>query len=382
MKGRELCFTCHAEENLEFEVPHKVVTTGKECLSCHVSHAGKNQKLLLAEEPELCYGCHEQTKEGLKITKPHKPFAEGKCSDCHDSHGSNITGMLRARMDLVCYGCHVDAELQFTKTNTHKPVIDGSCNRCHKSHGATEEKLLLAPADDSKLCVDCHGEMMKEAVKGSNHEFFKNGKCLKCHDAHASNNIGMIVSKQGFLCYSCHGTDPDKEVKEIKSKHSPVVAGECTGCHNPHKAKLQSLLLAGYPDLCLSCHNDLKVRMYGKDEDWAAAQGEVSGGSTAEGNRIYVHSISDLEKCQTCHRPHFSDELALIVEPIQLLCNKCHDYNEPSFRKGHINIAAKVMDCRNCHDPHTSKDPTFFREEIHKPFVDRTCKDCHIVEKP
>jgi predicted CXXCH cytochrome family protein len=226
---------------------------------------------------------------------------------------------------------------------------------------------------------------MKEAVEGSNHEFFKNGKCLKCHDAHASNIPGMIVAKQGFLCYSCHGTDPGKEVKSIASRHSPVVAGECTACHSPHKANLDSLLLAGYPDICLSCHTELKARMYKKGGDVPASRGEGSGataGNVAKSadTKLYVHALSDLEKCQTCHKPHFSAEPALIIEPIQPLCGKCHDYKEASFGKAHINVAAIVMDCRNCHAPHTSKSPKFFKDEIHKPFLDMSCKDCHLVE--
>jgi predicted CXXCH cytochrome family protein len=294
--------------------------------------------------------------------------------------------MLKARMDMTCYKCHVDAEIKFTKTHTHKPIKDGTCNGCHKAHGANREKLLLAAADDPKLCVNCHGEMMKETEKGSNHEFFKNGKCFKCHDAHASNYPGLAVAKQGFLCYSCHGTDPGKEVKNIKSEHAPVVGGGCTACHSPHKAKLDSLLLAEYPDLCLSCHTDLKAKMYKKEEGAEAVQSDASdgaGGKTSEdkGSIIYVHSLSDLEKCQKCHKPHFSEELALIVKPIQPLCGECHDYKETSFTKAHIHISSDVMDCRNCHASHTSKYPKFFKDEVHKPFADGICKDCHIVEK-
>jgi predicted CXXCH cytochrome family protein len=224
---------------------------------------------------------------------------------------------------------------------------------------------------------------MKEPGLGSNHEFFKNGRCLKCHDVHASNYPGMILAKQGFLCYSCHGTDPGKEVKDIKSKHSPVVAGECTACHNPHKANLDSLLLANYPDLCLSCHTGLKARMYGEDKESSVARtgGSGEGGSPEKAStKIYVHSLSDLERCQTCHKPHFSEELALIVEPIQPLCGRCHDYKETSFSRAHLDVAAEAMDCRNCHAPHTSKYAKFFKEEVHKPFADKACKDCHIVE--
>ena len=127
--------------------------------------------------------------------------------------------------------------------------------------------------------------------------------------------------------------------------------------------------------------------MYKKDEGVPAIPSDASGDDSektpeSKAAEIYVHALSDLEKCQTCHKPHFSAELALIVEPIQPLCNRCHDYREPSFGKAHIDIAAREMDCRNCHAPHTSSDPKFFKAEVHKPFADRACKDCHLVEKP
>jgi predicted CXXCH cytochrome family protein len=127
--------------------------------------------------------------------------------------------------------------------------------------------------------------------------------------------------------------------------------------------------------------------MYEEDEGAPASQSDVSDrtpGDKAKSadTKIFVHALSDLEKCQTCHKPHFSAELALIVEPIRPLCGKCHDYKETSFGEAHINIGARDMDCRNCHAPHTSNDPKFFRAELHKPFADRACKDCHLVEKP
>jgi predicted CXXCH cytochrome family protein len=112
-----------------------------------------------------------------------------------------------------------------------------------------------------------------------------------------------------------------------------------------------------------------------------------AGGSTENAGektaiKIYVHAPSDLKNCQICHRPHFSAELDLIVKPIQPLCGKCHDYKTAPFREAHLNIDPGRMDCRKCHDSHTSTDPKFFKANSHKPFADRTCKDCHIIEMP
>jgi predicted CXXCH cytochrome family protein len=123
------------------------------------------------------------------------------------------------------------------------------------------------------------------------------------------------------------------------------------------------------------------------DEGASTSQVEGSGGTVERKakpteTKVYVHALADLEKCEICHRPHFSAEAALITEPIQPLCGKCHDYKKASFGKAHIDIDGNLMDCRNCHSPHTSKSPKFFKDEIHKPFAERSCKDCHVVEKP
>jgi len=287
-------------------------------------------------------------------------------------------------MDQVCYACHFDAEINFIKTNTHKPVLEGECFACHRSHGAAKAKLLSMEPQNPQLCATCHKEFMKPSVDGTNHESFQRGECLKCHTVHGSNIAGMLVAKQGFLCYSCHGTERQQEIKEIKSRHDPAVNGQCTRCHSPHKANLNSLLLAGYPDLCLTCHPDLKAGIYSES---AANQRPQAGTDTGDAaaeqkakTKIYVHSPSDIKNCYICHRPHIASQPALLPKPIQPLCGECHDYEKATFVSAHIKIDAGLMDCRNCHDAHTSASPKFFKANVHRPFADGNCKDCHIIE--
>jgi predicted CXXCH cytochrome family protein len=165
------------------------------------------------------------------------------------------------------------------------------------------------------------------------------------------------VNKQDTLCFTCHA-DMEQGIKDGASKHSPVTKGECTNCHSPHKSKLKSLLLASSPDLCLTCHKDMKERM-GKENVHPPAEGD----------------------CLTCHKPHFSAQSTLLVQQVPDLCGNCHDFAQPSFVKAHIGIDAKLMDCRVCHNPHTSKDPKFFKEVMHPPFAARSCETCHIVGK-
>jgi predicted CXXCH cytochrome family protein len=200
---------------------------------------------------------------------------------------------------------------------------------------------------------------MKEmpATAGTSHPPFAGGECLGCHNPHASDVSGMLVANESSLCATCHA-GAMKGFKEAKSKHAPFEKGACTSCHNPHKAKLPKLLLALSPDLCLNCHKQLRAKE-----------------ATEK-----VHSPAQKD-CQVCHKPHFAPERALLDQPVQSLCSQCHNYEAASFGKAHLGISASAMDCVSCHNPHTSKDPKFFKENIHPPFAGRSCDDCHLVQK-
>jgi predicted CXXCH cytochrome family protein len=229
---------------------------------------------------------------------------------------------------------------------------------------------------------------MKEEKTGSGHPLFKGGKCLTCHDSHGSNIAGMLVKKQGPLCFSCHETGLKKEAAVIKSEHPTFISGECTKCHSPHKTKLEKLLLSGTPDLCITCHKELKDKMYWNENcEKLKAAGETETNAAAikacnAVSSIYVHAPSALQTCLRCHKPHLSAEAGLIVQPLQTLCAECHDYKTDSFNKAHIYIDAAVMDCNKCHDPHTSKGPKFFKDTVHKPFNAESCGECHMTGKP
>ena len=142
------------------------------------------------------------------------------------------------------------------------------------------------------------------------------------------------------------------------AKHAPVAEGQCSACHNPHQSKLGSLLLAQSPDLCMACHTELKQKM-----------AEQKSHSPAE------------RDCQRCHQPHSGSLDKLLMLPLQSLCAECHDSTAESFKTAHLSIAAEVMNCVSCHDPHASKDPKYFKPTMHAPFASRGCDACHIVEK-
>ena len=49
--------------------------------------------------------------------------------------------------------------------------------------------------------------------------------------------------------------------------------------------------------------------------------------------------------------------------------------------EAHLGLDAGVIHCMSCHDPHASKDPKFFKAQIHPPFAARDCDSCHVVSK-
>jgi predicted CXXCH cytochrome family protein len=166
----------------------------------------------------------------------------------------------------------------------------------------------------------------------------------------------MISGAQTKVCFASHGELEDG-LKGSKSRHKPVEGGDCTKCHNPHRAKLGKLLLVQGPDLCLQCHTDLKGKMTGTNVHPPAAR-----------------------DCLRCHVPHFSKEASLEAEPLPRLCLSCHDGKKASFSKAHLAIDPNEMHCTTCHAPHASKDPKLFQENVHAPFADRSCGECHLTD--
>ena len=87
----ETCLTCHAGAHPDFErSPHARAGVG--CISCHSIHDSKQETLLKAPQPTLCYQCHADQK--AQFNMPIPPSCERglvKCTDCHDVHGTFLS---------------------------------------------------------------------------------------------------------------------------------------------------------------------------------------------------------------------------------------------------------------------------------------------------
>ncbi len=205
----ETCLSCHAgrEEHNNFRRgEHWRNDIG--CTDCHTSHSpetGRNLassnvfveranaqkpgfstlKLLKSSEPQLCIGCHTETKHQFNLPFHHKVL-EGamKCSDCHNPHGGFELKQTRLATgaDAACMKCHADKQGPFVYE--HAPVKTEGCSSCHTPHGSANPRMLIT-SRVAQLCLTCHStahEVGAIEPAGPQHNLnAQYADCTNCH---------------------------------------------------------------------------------------------------------------------------------------------------------------------------------------------------------
>jgi DmsE family decaheme c-type cytochrome len=187
------CLACHqyGEEHANaHRSQHSANDVG--CTSCHsVHHARESQFLLVKKQPELCYGCHSETKS--EFSQPFRHRVEQglvQCTDCHNQHGGSQSRELRstATQDQVCFKCHTDKAGPFAFE--HEPVKTEGCVACHQPHGSANPRLLKR-SQQNLLCLECHTLTVDSAVPALpsfHNQSQKYQACTLCHtQIHGSN---------------------------------------------------------------------------------------------------------------------------------------------------------------------------------------------------
>lgn len=228
------CLKCHAGLLKNKPVVHAAVQMG--CPACHtgisdalkVPHkkTTKFAKGLSADQPEVCFGCHD--KEKFTKSKVH-PAAQMGCTACHNPHASAKPKLLSAEVPEQCFSCHDKAE--FSRKNVHPPVAGGMCLSCHNPHSSPTAGMLVKP--HVELCGDCHDQVGKRphAISGF---------------SQAGHPLGQPrTTKKGKII------PPPADPKRTGKPFS------CASCHNPHSS--DSPRLFRYPakaamELCTNCH--------------------------------------------------------------------------------------------------------------------------------
>jgi len=181
------CLSCHAGAHPNFDrAPHARANVG--CTSCHSIHGSKEETLLKAPQPTLCFQCHGDQK--VQFGMPfHHQVNEGliKCTDCHDVHGTFQNNNLRATADqnMICTKCHTDVRGPFVYE--HAAVKAEGCLACHTPHGSQNPRLLNMP-NINGLCNQCHSPVSAGTVHGMSAGSAEITPCISCHTyIHGSN---------------------------------------------------------------------------------------------------------------------------------------------------------------------------------------------------
>lgn len=230
------CQACHAETKANMG-----------CEGCHgpgKAHADADgdktkiksfKSLKMQDQSAVCSSCHYKTEHALWAGSQHDQRNVG-CTTCHSIHAPKGDKQLKAVDEMqLCSGCHraiVNKQLKFH----HMAVREGklTCAGCHNVHGASNVKLLRVGGTVTESCVSCHAEkrgpMLWEHLPVPE-------SCSNCHDPHGSNNYGMLLAKEPFLCQRCHVTSrhPPTVYEGFTLNNSTnsdkMVGRACAGCH-------------------------------------------------------------------------------------------------------------------------------------------------------
>jgi DmsE family decaheme c-type cytochrome len=185
---RPLCLRCHEDQSQQLKFRHNEHDYDvMSCNDCHSPHQPVKQEFMLkASPPELCYRCHSEIRKEFSKPFHHKvPEAAMACRDCHEQHGSFNTAQTRETlggMDSLCLKCHSDKQGPFVFE--HAPVKLEGCLVCHVPHGSVNNRMLIR-SEVRTLCLECHADR-----QGA--------------QADAPSGIHDLTSPRYQNCTSCH----------------------------------------------------------------------------------------------------------------------------------------------------------------------------------
>jgi DmsE family decaheme c-type cytochrome len=247
--GAEVCATCHAEAAKGFaNNPHSKLAlehgkSGVTCESCHgagkehVEGGGDVTKIFnpaKATAPavdKLCLGCHEGKHQNFDRSAHGE--ANVSCIGCHNIHAGKDESLLKAAQPTLCYQCHTDIKPQFSMPFHHK-VDEGlvQCSDCHDPHGTFEKKGLKSATQQDAVCVKCHTETAGPFVY--EHDVVKTEGCIACHTPHGGPNPRLLNrANVNTICLQCHSPSMNfTTLAPLGPAHNQAAQYQsCTICH-------------------------------------------------------------------------------------------------------------------------------------------------------
>ncbi len=232
-----ICVKCHTDGKLMDYVHSEHALSDVGCTDCHDIHTGVGKFSLKAEDPALCYSCHQEEQAKSHFPSTH-PIKEGKmnCSSCHNVHGAVGESLnTDERLNDLCLNCHTRYQGPFVFG--HAPVED-DCTICHDPHGSVANNLLVQ--NEPFLCLQCH-EGHFHILRASNHS-------VDPADFAAHNNTGGLYDDSRNVNTSAADQAKANIVNVHGSEGFQTSFGtKCTTCHKVvHGSDFPSQPLSGH----------------------------------------------------------------------------------------------------------------------------------------
>ena len=204
----------------------------------HVDGGGDKSKIFTfkgasAETSARCLDCHQYGEEHSNFGRSAHLQNNVGCTDCHDPHHAKESQFLmKEKQPQLCYGCHLETKQQFTRTFHHR-VNEGmvQCSDCHNPHGGFQARQLRATASQDLVCFKCHTD--KQGPFVYEHEAVKIEGCVACHTPHGNSNPRLLKRSQvNLLCLECHAFTVDAGPAATPTFHNLAQKYQaCTLCH-------------------------------------------------------------------------------------------------------------------------------------------------------
>lgn len=222
---------------------------------------------------------------------------------------------------------------------------------------------------------------------------------IDCKMCHADKTEGKSVHPAMMMgCVTCHtGVDATNIPHKFTGPKGLSAKGEelCYMCHSDNKAKFTKHKYKHSPvasGMCLTCHNphaSKYLRLLVQENICSMCHDLTK----YKGNSV-VHAPVSADMCSSCHNPHSSDVDKLLVKAAPDLCYDCHD--KTKFIGPTIHAPVGIGLCLTCHKPHASNQKAllvssmnelcygchnkedFTRKVTHKPVAEGNCSACHL----
>lgn len=227
-------------------------------------------------------------------------IGQATCESCHTletehfSHTIHAFGMEAARRASpathTCEACHGPGSEHAIAPTTPGKIIAFT-------HAGGSDVATQAAA-----CLGCHEGGPRDHWLGSIHQR-NEVSCSDCHNPMAKFSAEGLMVKQSIneTCATCHR---DIRSQFNRRSHMPLPEGQmaCADCHNPHGTLNPSLMKTDtVNETCYQCHAEKR------------------------GPFLFEHApVRD--SCLNCHTPHGSNQHALLVAPVPMLCQQCHSH--------------------------------------------------------